>query len=195
VRVAVEAAFRLRDADLVHQRLGALDRGAAPELEMALQRLGELLADREHRVQRCHRILEHAGDLLAAQRLQLGDRRLHQIAPVVFDDAGALRVVGQQVDDRHRGDALARARFAHQRHRGVLGDVEADAVDRLGQRDRTALAQPECDLEVADAQQHGFLYSAPRSLGSSASRQASAIIEKAVTNTHISTVAAASCHQ
>ncbi len=38
-------------------------------------------------------------------------------------------------------------------------------------------------------------YSAPRSLGSSASRQASAISENAVTNNAMNAVAAASCHQ
>ena len=32
---------------------------------------GQLVPDGEHRVQRRHRILEHAGDLLAAQSLQL----------------------------------------------------------------------------------------------------------------------------
>ena len=56
------------------------------------QRLGELRADREHRVQRAHRVLEHAGDLAAAQALQLGPAGLEQVAALVEDDASARKV-------------------------------------------------------------------------------------------------------
>jgi len=183
-------------AEPLRRHLGA-SRRAAAESEVAPQRLGQLRADAEHRVQRSHRILEDAGDLLAAQRLQLAQRGLEQIAAPILDDPRALRVVGQQVEDRHRGDALAGARLADQRDGGVLGDVEADARDGSDLRHRAALAQAERHLEAADAQQFAVFahHSAPRSLGSSASRQASAISENAVTNRAMNSVAVASCHQ
>ena len=71
VRVRRQAPLRLGHADLGEQRFGARDRLAPAHAEVLDQRLGDLLADREHRVERAHRVLEHAGDVAAAQRLQL----------------------------------------------------------------------------------------------------------------------------
>ena len=97
------------------------------------QRLGELLADGEHRVQRASsgpgtRRRSPCRAAPAARPAPAFSRSL----ALPQDAAGALGVVGQQVEDRHRGHALARARFADQRHGGVLGDVEAHALDGFG---------------------------------------------------------------
>ena len=61
-----------------------------------------------------------------------GSAGLQQVRPCHRMRPSRIGVVGQQVQHRHRGDALARARFADQRDGGVLGDVEADALDGLG---------------------------------------------------------------
>ena len=53
-------------------RLGTRQRGAAAQLQMLHQRLAKLVAHGQHRIERAHRILEHAGDVLAAQPAQLG---------------------------------------------------------------------------------------------------------------------------
>ena len=173
-----------------HQRL------APAHAEMADQRLAQLRADAEHRIQRGHRVLEHAGNLAPAQRLQLRQRCGQQVAALEADRAAALGVLGQQVQDRHRGDALARARLADQRDGGVLGHVEADAgvaaAHRLRVGDVRTAPEAEAHAQVVDGQQH---HSAPRSFGSNASRSASVINENAVTNTAMNAVAAASCHQ
>ena len=80
VRVVVGAPARLRDADLLEQ----LDRRAlAPpcvEPEVRLERLADLPPDRQHRVQRRHRVLEDHRDLPAADRPQLGVRAAEQVA-------------------------------------------------------------------------------------------------------------------
>ena len=194
VRVARQTPLGLGHADLGEQLLGALQRRAPAQPEVAHERLDELRADGEDRVERLHRVLEDAGDLLAADRLQLGQPRLQQVAPLPQHLPAALGVVGQQRQHRHRGHALAGARFADQRRDRVLGHVEAHATDRLGDlRHPGELAHAEADLQVPDRQQRA--HSSPLSFGSSASRTASASSENAVTNTAMNSVAAASCHQ
>ena len=80
VRIRRQSPLRLGHADFGEQRLGARGRLAPAQAEVLHQRLGDLLADREHRVERAHRVLEHAGDLASAQRLQLGEARGEQVA-------------------------------------------------------------------------------------------------------------------
>ena len=133
--------------------IGALHRRARIQAEVLHQRLADLLADREHRVQRGHRILEHAGDLAAAQLLQLAHRRGQHVAALERDRARALGVVGQQVQDRHGGHAFARARLADEGDGGVLGHVEADALDGVEALHHAAdLAGAEGDPQVLDAE-------------------------------------------
>jgi hypothetical protein len=150
VRVGLQAARRLGDAHLVEQLLGALPGRSLPQAHVLHQRLAQLRADVEHRVQRAHRVLEDAGDLLATQRLQVAQAKAQQVLPLPEDAAAALGVVGQQVQHAHRGDALARARFAHQGH-GLVGvDVEGHALHGLGAH---ALAHAEGHAQVLDRKQ------------------------------------------
>src|SRR5215468_7355954 len=98
---------------------------------MNLETLGELTANRQHRVQGGHGLLEDHGDLPAshAAHLLLGERQ--QIASLEEDlppdDApGGLR---DQAHDAERAHALAAARLADEGHRLALADVPRDAID------------------------------------------------------------------
>ena len=193
------APLRLGQAYLDLLGVGFGEGRAAREAEVLHQRLADLLADIEHRIQRRERVLEHAGDVASAQGLQLGTAGGQQIAVLEGDRARALGVVGQQVQDRHRGHALARARFADQRHGGVLGHVEAHALraaaDRLDVLHGAVAAEAKAHAQIGDREQRVAHQSVPRSFGSSASRSASVMSEKAVTMSAMNRVAAASCHQ
>ena len=85
--------------------------------------------------------------------------------------------------------------FAHQRH-GAVPAPRSSRRRRRGRRLRHTPRSPcgPCGSarEDPDAQQH---HSRPAQLGDRASRSASVISEKAVTNTAMKAVAAASCHQ
>ena len=151
VRIDGEPSLRLRHADLAEQRLGPLHGGAPAEAEVLDQRLDDLLADGEHRVERAHRVLEDAGDLLAADPLQLVAAEGEHVAALERDRPGALGVVGQEIEDRHCRHALAGPRLPDQGDGGVLGDGEADAAHRLDAADDALfLAETKGDLEVAD---------------------------------------------
>ena len=77
---------------------------------------GDLHADREHRVQRRHRLLEHHADVVAANRPDLVPRQLQQVASVEADLArdDPARRIGDQAQHAQRRDALAGPRFADQ---------------------------------------------------------------------------------
>ena len=151
MRIGLQPALRLRDTDLVEQLARARQRLAPAHAHMPDQGLADLLGDGEHRVQRSHRILEDTGDLAPADRLQLGRLGLQQIAPLEHDPALALGVVGSQIQDRHRGNALARARFANQCDGAMLGDVKADAFDgRLMLHLTADAAHAERNFQVLD---------------------------------------------
>src|SRR5438309_1663280 len=187
-RVGAELRLRLGEPNLAQKLNRALPCLRDGQSAVLPQRLGDLEPDREHRVQRAHRLLEDHRDLGAAQRLQLAARKLEQPAPEVIHAARGVhaRVLArQQAHDGERGHRFAAARFSDQRDGAALGDVEADALDGA-QRGR--LVDAEVDRQVAHAEQAHF------SLGSSASRSASVSRLKAVTSTAIAKVAAAICH-
>ena len=78
---------------------------------MVVGRLGDLLADREQRVQRRHRVLQDHGDRAAADRAHLRGSSSVRSSPsnsnATADDPRAGR---QQPDDRKAGRGLAAAR-------------------------------------------------------------------------------------
>ena len=116
--------------------------------EVRLERLADLPADRQHRVQRGHRVLEDHRDLAAADRAQLLVRQREQVAAA--EHRRALRdaaVARQDPEQRERGDALAAARLADDAERLAGRDVEGDPVDGV---DEPAL-RPEPDVQVVDA--------------------------------------------
>ena len=138
---------------------------------MDLHRLGDLVADREHRVQRGHRLLEDHGDPVAADRTHRRLVEAEQIAALeahrAVDDAADLG--RQQPQDRQRGDALAAAGFADDAERLAGIDREADAVD--GARD--AVLGEEMRLEPVDGEDRLHRYIRRASRGSSRSRSPS----------------------
>jgi hypothetical protein len=80
---------------------------------MHAERLADLVADREQRIERGHRVLQDHGDALAAHAAHLGIRLVEQVLALEHhppaDDARRRR---QQAQDGQRKRALARARFA-----------------------------------------------------------------------------------
>src|SRR5439155_6337243 len=72
VRVMVEARLRSRDADFGEQRQCPLPQLLSRQPEMRADRLLELLADREQRIERAERVLEHDADAPAADGAQRG---------------------------------------------------------------------------------------------------------------------------
>src|SRR5436190_8985384 len=100
---------------------------------MRLDRLADLGAHLEDRIQRGHRILEHHRDLGPADVPQLLLRHLQQILAVEVRLASndLARGLRDEPEDRHRADALARAGLADDAE-GLAGiDVVGDPVDRL----------------------------------------------------------------
>src|SRR6195256_5172769 len=108
------------------------------------ERLGDLLLEGVERIERGLRLLENDGDVGAAHVAHLRFRQGQQVA--ALEQNLARRVIGlrvwQQLHHRQRGDRLAGSRFADQRERLALSDVERHLVDRqdvlvaLAERDR-----------------------------------------------------------
>ena len=92
----------------------------AADLAQALvepDRLGHLLAHREQRVERGHRVLEDHRDALTADLLELLLRAADQLRTLQAHRALHLtRGHRDEPDDRAGGDRLARPRLAHEAH-------------------------------------------------------------------------------
>ncbi len=125
VGIGAEAALGVGHADEaqeVDHPGTALGRG---QVLVQQERLVDLVADRHHRVQGRHRLLEDHADVLAADAGHLAPGQLHQVAALEQDpprDAG--RRLGDEPEDRERGQRLARAALAD----------DADAIHRRGPR-------------------------------------------------------------
>ena len=98
---------------------------------MQHEHFGDLPADRRHRIERRHRLLENHGDAIAAQRPLLGRRKILDLATFKPYGAGADRErIAQQADQRQRRDALAAAGFADQAECLAAVDAESNVLDR-----------------------------------------------------------------
>ena len=150
VRIVLEAHLRARDPDLVEQ-LGRAPLGLRlVHREVGLERLADLPADGQHRVERGHRVLKDHRDLAAADRAQLLVRQREQVAAA--EHRRALRdapVARQDPEQGQRGDALAAAGLADDSERLAGCDVEGDPVDGV---DEPSL-RPEADVQVVDAEE------------------------------------------
>ena len=105
------------------------------------ERLGDLTADGEDRVQARHRLLEDHGDLVAADLVHFVHGQLGQILTVEEDLAGVnIAVAVEQTENAHGRDALAGAGFADDAEHLARIQRIADAVDRL---DRAAFGREE----------------------------------------------------
>ena len=151
MRMLVEALRGRRDAHPLEHLERALRRLGAADAPMPQQPLDDLLADRERRVQRRHRLLEDHRDAVAAQvahrrRLEPDQLAALEADRAAGDAAGRRR---HQPHDRERRDALAAARFADDGERAARLDREAHAVDRR----ELARVGDEVGAQVADFEQ------------------------------------------
>ena len=110
-------ALRGRNAHaLQHAHRLGLGRGAV-EPAMVDERLRDLEADGQHRIEARHRLLEDHGDPVAAHLAHLLLGKVEEVAALEQDLARDAAVDRRhQPHDRQRGDALARAGFADHRH-------------------------------------------------------------------------------
>src|SRR6516165_4948410 len=128
--VLPQALLGCRDPDLAQQ----LDRPALccrrVDLQMLAQRLDDLPADRQHRIERGHRILKHDGDRPAAQPAQRLGGDAAELPAVEQHPAGDPRAARCQLQDRPRQHCLARAGFADDTESATCFELEIDLVDR-----------------------------------------------------------------
>src|SRR5919109_1034833 len=95
------------------------------------QRLSDLRANAEHRIERRHRVLQDEADALATDGLHLRFRFGDEVFPPEEDLAAEnTRPAWEQFEDGQAGDGLARTRFAHQPQGLTRHDAEAHAIDR-----------------------------------------------------------------
>ena len=159
------SAMRTRSRHLEGTLAGRLPRHA----EMAHDVLGDLRADRQHRVEAGHRLLKDHRDAMTAQALHLllGERR--ELLALELDrargDATGLR--RDQPQDRHGRHRLAAAGFAHDAQRLAARHVERHAVDRA----HDSVQGAELGVEIANFENRAHSRLASR--GSSRSRRPS----------------------
>jgi hypothetical protein len=111
---------------------------------VAPQRLGHLTADRVHRIERGHRLLEDHADAIAAQLAVFRIRQAHQLAAVETDAAADDGAVRQQAHQGEGGNRFAAAGFADEPQRLAALQRETDAAHGL----RGTAAGVEPDTEV-----------------------------------------------
>src|ERR1700694_1113072 len=137
-------------------------------------RLGDLVSDPHHRIERGHRLLENHRNAISpdlphpvlVEIEKIGSFELNRAAD---DPAGG---VGDEAHDRQRGHALAATGFAHDRQRLATADVERDVVDGLEQPRTREEHRPQ-PLDVENRLLDWQLAHQPRCLGSRMSRSAS----------------------
>ena len=114
---------------------------------MQQQHLLDLPTHLSHRVEGGQRILEHHRDLGTAHAAQLVLAEVEQVSPAVTDLAAEVgAAAAAEAQYRQGGDALARARFAHQGNDLAGAQLEIDPVHRP----QGPIVSVECDLEAVD---------------------------------------------
>ena len=132
VRILADPPLGLGDVHEAQHVDGFGERRTPRQPLMQGQGLGDLTADRQHRIERGHRLLKDHRDLVAAHPAHLGLGQPDQVAAGKADRAGddPSRRRRDQAQDGQCGDAFAAAALADDRE-GFAGDhIERDAVDR-----------------------------------------------------------------
>src|SRR5436190_3670283 len=130
MRVRRDLGFGIRDSDGLKELDCAVARLARADALVNDHRLRDLIADREHRIQRRRRLLEDERDLRSADRLHLALARRGEVAALEAHAAG--RDASRRLDEtenRQRRHRFAAARLADEAERFPGLDVEADVVD------------------------------------------------------------------
>ena len=157
MRVLHQPLLGRGNADRGEQLDAAFGGGRKIKLEMFLQRLDQLGADGQDRVERRHRVLEHDRQRSSAQLAQLLRRQLQQVLPVEHHAAGELCLLRQQLQDRARQHGLAATAFADDAERPPGADGEVDMIDRA----QIAARRRQIDGDILDGKQRSFGHSAP----------------------------------
>jgi hypothetical protein len=145
MRVVTEARVRLRNSDTVEELCRPRVCSLAGHVEVRLERLPDLTSDRQHGIQRRHRILEDHRDLATADATQRAVALPDEVLPLEQRAAiGDAPVAREQPEDRQRSHALPAAGFANDPERLASGDLESDAVHGV---DRSA-ASRELDAQI-----------------------------------------------
>jgi hypothetical protein len=125
VRIFVQARSRRRDAHALEDAQGFGLRLRATQGAVVDERLADLEAEGEHRVEARHRLLEDHRDAVAADLAHLSFTQGQEVAAFQLDmTAHAAVGGGQQPHDRQRRHAFTRARFADDGDRLARRDVE-----------------------------------------------------------------------
>ncbi len=88
MRILADPARGFGDADQLQHLDRALERRPPGEALVQGQRLGDLAADGQDRVERGHRFLEDHRDVVAADGAHLGRRQIEQVAALETDGPG-----------------------------------------------------------------------------------------------------------
>ena len=130
VRVGVEGALRVRDADLGEQLERPPPRLCPGQPEADAHRLYQLAANGEGGVQVGHGLLGNVGDPLAPHGAHLPRPEGRQVRALEVDGPGGYLPAGrEQPQDRPRGLRLAGPGLAHQPVNLAAGDGERDILD------------------------------------------------------------------
>ncbi len=127
-RVAV-APFGLGDPDLLEQRERARPRRLRVDVAVGGDRLRDLVADRERRIERGHRVLEDHADPVAAEPAELLGFESDEVValePHRTTDGGAR---GQEAHRGHRERRLAAPRLADEAEDLALRDGQRHVAD------------------------------------------------------------------
>ena len=131
--VLVEPSFRVGNADHFQELQRLLGRFLVGNREMGDQGFRQLFADRQDRIERRHRLLEHHRDVLAAKVAHgffvQGQKVLAVEIDAALDDLS--RRPRNEAQDRKRADRFAAAGFPDYGHGFAFVDAIGDAVDRF----------------------------------------------------------------
>jgi hypothetical protein len=150
VWVLVVATLGKRHADEVQELDRPLTSRVVAHVVVRENRLGELVADREHGIERRHRVLEDHRRVTASDRAQLLLRHLQEVATFEegFPRDDAPRRLRDQAEHRHHGDALARARLPDDPE-GLAGE---EVVGDTGNGVNNAVLGVELHRQIADGE-------------------------------------------
>ena len=151
VRVLAQPPLGIRNPHHAEQLGRAPARLGRGKTQVDLEPLGELAPDREHRVQRGHRLLEDHADLAAPHVTHRLFGELQEIAALEQDLAtdDPARGPGDEPHDAQRADALAAARFPDDAQRLAGRDFEGDPVDGI----HRPASSRELDAKILDRQE------------------------------------------
>ena len=132
VRIGVRAALRLGNMDAAQHLHCPVHRIAPRQSLVQRDRLADLAAHRQQRVERGHRLLEDHRDVVAADALHFAFAELQQIGAFKADCAAddPPRRVGDEAQDGQRGHALAAPGLPDDAQGLAAAHGIGDAVDR-----------------------------------------------------------------